>query len=240
MEFWLEIVMLILSALIGAAIVLFLSIPGKRWMKLLISFSGAYLLGLCMVHLLPFSMSIAGNVAGYFVLAGFFLQLILEYFSEGVEHGHSHVHHHDEASFPLVVMLSLFVHAFIEGMPFGEHHHDHHHDSLLIGIMLHKLPVAMVLTAMLVKSGLKKVAVYFWVILFALMAPLGTLTYHHFLETFPDINAELYTAAVNALLVGVLLHVSTTILFESSDGHKFNLWKFISVILGFLLSAILI
>lgn len=240
MDIWMESISLILSALLGAALVLFLNAPDKKWMKLVISFSGAYLLGLCMVHVLPFSMEHAPGIAGFLVLAGFLLQLILEYFSEGVEHGHLHIHHQKEKAFPLAVMLSLFVHAFIEGMPFGDHVHDHHHQSLLIGIALHKFPVAMVLTAMLLKSGVAMKKVLMWLILFALMSPLGTLVYHSYLVNFPDVNSEYLTGSVNALLVGVLLHVSTTILFESTDGHKFNLLKFISVIIGFILSALII
>ena len=98
----------------------------------------------------------------------------------------------------------------------------------------------MVLTAMLMRSGMRRMKVIFWLILFALMAPLGTFVYQSFLSNYPDLDAEYLTGAVNALLVGVLLHVSTTILFESTDGHKFNLLKFISVIIGFVLSALLL
>jgi hypothetical protein len=32
--------------------------------------------------------------------------------------------------------------------------------------------------------------------------------------------------------VGIFLHISTTILFESSENHRFNLIKFLVIILG--------
>ena len=37
---------------------------------------------------------------------------------------------------------------------------------------------------------------------------------------------------VEPFVVGILFHISTTILFESSEGHNFNLQKFLSILLG--------
>lgn len=240
MHEWIDIGLLLGSALLGGGLVMGIAAPRQSWMKLLISFSGAYLLGLCMAHLLPFAFDSAPGIAGLLVLCGFLLQLILEYFSEGIEHGHAHTHRISQNRFPLAILIALFVHAFIEGMPFGDHNHDHHHhDSLLIGIILHKVPVAIVLTSMILHSGVSRMKTWVYLILFALMSPLGTLTYSLFLNHSGMENTAVLTGAVNALLVGVLLHVSTTILFESTDGHKFNLMKFLSVILGFVLSALI-
>jgi hypothetical protein len=36
-----------------------------------------------------------------------------------------------------------------------------------------------------------------------------------------------------AMVVGIFLHISTTILFESDENHGFNLKKFVVIILGF-------
>jgi hypothetical protein len=35
-----------------------------------------------------------------------------------------------------------------------------------------------------------------------------------------------------AMVIGIFLHISTTILFESSDGHKFSLQKILAIIIG--------
>jgi hypothetical protein len=35
-----------------------------------------------------------------------------------------------------------------------------------------------------------------------------------------------------ALVVGIFLHISTTILFETEENHKFNMVKFIAIIIG--------
>ena len=38
--------------------------------------------------------------------------------------------------------------------------------------------------------------------------------------------------ALNGVLVGILLHISTTILFETADGHDFNGRKLLTVLAG--------
>ena len=60
---------------------------------------------------------------------------------------------------------------------------------------------------------------------------------------FADPNAKIIGAAhagwrgaLNGVLVGILLHIATTILFETSDGHEFNGRKFLTVILGLAMS----
>ena len=40
---------------------------------------------------------------------------------------------------------------------------------------------------------------------------------------------------IMAVVIGIFLHVSTSILFETGENHKYNLRKFITVCLGFLL-----
>ena len=37
---------------------------------------------------------------------------------------------------------------------------------------------------------------------------------------------------INALVIGIFLHVSTTILFETGNNHKFNATKLVAIILG--------
>ena len=41
-----------------------------------------------------------------------------------------------------------------------------------------------------------------------------------------------------AIVIGILLHISTTILFESSDGHKFSFQKIITIIIGAILAIL--
>ena len=216
--------------------------PNK--LKLLIAFSGAYLLSITALHLLPevFTGDDRGAYFGAFVLVGFFMQVMLEYLSGGIEHGHAHTHR--SAGLPVGLMIGLCLHAFLEGMPLGggdaghsHHGHSHHGDShshglepLLLGIVLHKYPVAMVFLAMLLNSGLAKAKAFGLLAVFAAMAPLGTLLSG--VEMVGQYNRESL-----AIVIGIFLHVSTTILFESSEGHRFNAYKMMAIAAGLALSA---
>ena len=216
--------------------------PNK--LKLLIAFSGAYLLSITALHLLPevFTGDDRGAYFGSFVLVGFFIQVMLEYLSGGIEHGHAHTHR--SAGLPVGLMIGLCLHAFLEGMPLGggdaghsHHGHSHHGDShshglepLLLGIVLHKYPVAMVFLAMLLNSGMAKSKAFGLLAVFAAMAPLGTLLSG--VEMVGQYNRESL-----AIVIGIFLHVSTTILFESSEGHRFNAYKMMAIAAGLALSA---
>ena len=211
--------------------------PNK--LKLLIAFSGAYLLSITALHLLPevFTGDDRGAYFGSFVLVGFFIQVMLEYLSGGIEHGHAHTHR--SAGLPVGLMIGLCLHAFLEGMPLGggdaghsHHGHSHSHglEPLLLGIVLHKYPVAMVFLAMLLNSGLAKAKAFGLLAVFAAMAPLGTLLSG--VEMVGQYNRESL-----AIVIGIFLHVSTTILFESSEGHRFNAYKMIAIAAGLALSA---
>jgi zinc and cadmium transporter len=242
------------SAMLGALIYLLTHRQTSKGIKLLLSFSAAYLLALTMLHLIPEVYAADVPNVGWFVIAGFLLQVILDFFSHGVEHGHAHTHDHKHTGtkFLFTVMASLWIHAFIEGMPFGgviehvhAHGHDHEHahhvhdhrDSLLLGIGLHKITETLVFTALLMSTGMSKVRGLFWVVLFALVAPLGAFA-HYWMGLSGAVNLAIATPMVIGVLVGILLHVSTTILFESEEGHKFNIYKFGSILLGIASAAL--
>jgi len=252
---------LFLSAMVGGSIFLITKKQSSRGIKLLLTYSAAYLLGLSLLHLFPELFASGIPYAGWYVIAGFILQVILDYFSHGVEHGHAHTHdHHHGKGFLITVMASLWIHAFIEGMPFGgvfdphtiadahDHAHNHahshghahdHRDSLLIGISLHKVTEALVFMALLISTGLSKTRAFFWMIVFALVAPLGAFA-HYFIGENGFANLATLTPKVTGILIGILLHVATTILFESEEGHKFNRMKFGAIILGIASAALLV
>ena len=215
-------------------------------LKLLIAFSGAYLLSITALHLLPevftpevFTGDDQGAYFGSFILVGFFIQVMLEYLSGGIEHGHAHTHR--SAGLPIGLMTGLCLHAFLEGMPLGggdaghshhghEHSHSHGLEPLLLGIVLHKYPVAMVFLAMLLNSGLGKAKAFGLLTVFAAMAPLGALLSG--VEMFGQYKRESL-----AIVIGIFLHVSTTILFESSEDHRFNAYKMMAIVAGIALAA---
>lgn len=230
-------VSLLASVLAGGILVLYFKSTNDKILKLLLSFSGAFLLGVSFLHLIPEAYESNAGKAGIFILIGFLFQLLLEFFSEGIEHGHIHLHH-GQNKFPLIVMISLCLHAFVEGIPLEREIHAVHHDhenhgdhSLLLGIVLHNIPVSLALMTMFLKSGLTVTKSFFWLLIFAIMGPLGTFVGHVFGAEIA-IHWQGFFDAILAVVIGMFLHISTTILFESTEGHRFNFIKMISILLG--------
>jgi zinc and cadmium transporter len=204
--------------------------PG--FLKLLLSFSGAFLFALTVMHLIPEVYQSGDKNIGIFIFIGFFIQIILEFFSEGVEHGHIHIHKNQNAAFPYGVMIGLCLHSYLEGMPLVQRFADEGtQQSLLTGIILHHIPVAIALATMLIQSGLNRSSVLFYILLFALMAPMGAFTGNYLYEgVFHE--APLFFDRVMAVVIGIFLHISTTILFESYEEHRFNFLKLFIILLG--------
>ena len=229
----------LLSVILGYGIALILKPSNKKSLKLLLSFSGSFLLSLTVLHLLPEVYESAAhahgghdhvesNPVGIFIMAGIVFQIILEYFSKGAEHGHVHVHGNEHLhKMPWLLFISLCIHALLEGMPVS------HHNEMAWGIAIHHFPIAIILTAFFVNSGLKKIAIMLFMLAFAAMTPLGTLISGQ-LEFIND-----YYTEISAVVVGILFHISSTIIFESSEGHKFNLAKLLVIILGVVLAYFL-
>lgn len=188
--------------------------------KFLLIFSGAYLLGIGVFHLLPEVFESHSHHYGLFIMAGFFVQLLLEAMSKGLEHGHSHSELFHNKGLPAGVMIGLFMHAFIESIPVGSHMNHISKDALLWGLVVHKLPVSIILYNMLCEFSGKKQVVIFWLLLFALMAPLGVFI-GEAIPFFAERSSEL-----TAFVFGIFLHISTTILFEGNQSHRFNFLKY--------------
>jgi zinc transporter ZupT len=237
MNTWSIILLFLSSAVSGIAMVWFKP-NGTKNIKLLLSFSGAFLMAICFLHLLPELFTNTPKEVSLFLLIGFFMQLILDYFSGGIEHGHIHVHNHSSKKFPFLVFLSLCFHAFIEAAPAFHFHageHNHEVSPLLIGIVLHKIPISIVLASLLLANQVKKLTVAFAIIVFSLMAPLGGYLGHWLSHNTQFSNLFPYLLA---LAVGILLHIATTILLETSENHKFSKQKVVSILVGALLAIL--
>ena len=227
MSIYIQILVLMSSVLIGGILVGLVKRPMS--LKLLLSFSGGFLLTIIFTHILPESYELIGEKTGYFILFGFLLQLVLEYFSRGAEHGHTHVHKDEKKRiiFPLAIFISLSLHAFIESLPL-EHDAHEHGSNFFWGIFLHKIPVAIALKTILGALGVKGLKSWIYLGIFAIMSPLGLFVGHWLVD-----SQEIDPSFIMAIAIGMLLHISTTIIFESSEGHKLNMLKLIAIILGF-------
>jgi len=224
--------LLLSSIVLGALSVFLFKLYEPRHVKLLNAFTGAYLLCLTLLHLLPeVYHSHSGPVPhddlriGILILAGFFTQIALDVISMGVEHGHAH---HLHGRMPVGVLAGLCLHALVEAMALGnsQTHFDPPSRRLLLwSIVLHNYPVSIALLGMLLQSGMKRSHALSLLALFAAMGPLGmSLSAHSFLAA--------YTRELMAFVIGIFMHISTTILFESSDIHRFNLAKLAAIALG--------
>ncbi|MDG5491392.1 ZIP family metal transporter [Psychroserpens sp. SPM9] len=207
---------------VGIGIVLALITKHKKtiYTKLLLSFSGAFLLALTLFDLLPeVYHHLEAKATGLYIMCGILLQIILEFFSKGAEHGHVHIHK-NETAFPWLLFVSLCLHSFLEGFPI------HEHNDMVYGVLVHKIPIAALISAFLLQSNFSRLQVIGFLTVFTLMTPLGT-----YISNATAINIE-YLTMINAIVIGIFFHISTTILFESSEGHKFNLSKLVAIILG--------
>jgi len=225
---------LLSSIALGALTVFVFRLYDAKHIRLLNAFTGAFLLSLTMLHLLPELYHHHGSendhshgplLIGALMLAGFFVQVALDVISMGIEHGHSHPLH---GKMPVGVVAGLCLHAFVEAMALGDgqHHHDLQSRRLLLfSIVVHNYPVAIALLGMLLHSGMSRKASLGTLALFAAMAPLGMLISAH----TPLMN---YSRELMAIVIGIFMHISTTILFEASDVHRFNFAKLGAIVLG--------
>lgn len=222
-------------------------------------FGGAFLFASCFINLVPhmflgddphrfvtpgFHFKIAAAV-----MLGFLIQLLLEQLTKGAEHGHNHCpcceeeheaeeHHHDHhphaghchnASIHPVtgLIIGLSIHAFLEGMPMIDLDGDIH-QGLLYGIVLHNIPIALVLVGLFMHNGYGFWKSLLLLSIFAVMTPLGSLCN---LYLMPD--NEVLQSLLMGVVVGILLHVSVSILFDH-DHNNFSWVKFALILVAFI------
>ncbi len=242
---WIAILLLAGAVLGAGGLVSF--VPARRttqWLKPLLAFSGAHLFALTITHLLPEALTLPGGGLrlGYWVLAGFFGQLLLEVISQGIEHGHVHAPAAGEARgrVPLGIMLALVLHSLLEGSilvrgagagPAGRQFY-----ALVLGIALHHMPAAVALATLLRLRLGAFGRVWPWLLLFALASPAGLLFSNYFV--LKQLLGSGAYAALLGFVVGTFLHVSTTILFETSPEHRLNWPKLGATLAGLLLALV--
>lgn len=248
----LKLLILFLVPLLSGLLVFLVPSGKTRNFKLLLVFAGAYLFGITVVHILPelYIQNSEVELIGLFVLAGFFLQQVLEYFTSGIEHGHIHTHgpgdhhhHHDEPHHQqisaFVLLAALCVHAFLEGAMLVEPtvgmKVNYDVNAILLGIALHRAPAAFALMTVLAFQLHSTKRALPHLIFFSLAAPLGLLISTYLIDV--EILSASGLTYLYALVCGNFLHISTTIVFESSPGHKFNGKKLSVAVLGALIAV---
>ncbi len=218
----------ILSVVIGLFFAVWFLESKTFNLKLLLTFSGAFLLSTTVFELLPdVYKNLDQKYTGVFILSGIILQIILEFFSKGAEHGH--LHHHGELKnrFPWLLFLSLGIHSFLEGFPISAN------ETIVYGVFIHKIPVAILIASYLFSSRISKTKVFLFLVAFALLTPFGTLVS----EMIVLSNKLFYS--INAVVVGMFFHIATIILFEADEGHQFHISKIAAIVSAVLIAFLL-
>lgn len=204
--------------------------------RLGIAFAGGFLLSISLLHILPdlFQSELGSFKVGLLVLGGFFLQQFLEYLTDGAEHGHFHKHqngHQHKLSFGVLILIGLSIHSFLEGtilsIPANEMNLSG--GGLLAGIVLHKIPASFALASVLLCCISTKPKIILLILLFALASPVGLIS-GVFINSAN--NGYLILMTLLAIVSGNFLHISTTIVFEGSPGHRFNFHRLLWSVLG--------
>jgi zinc and cadmium transporter len=213
-----------------------------KWLKnnnlnLLLSFSGSFLLSITFLHLIPDTIGSEGHKAGLFLLIGFFLQLIIQKFTHGVEHGHMHHHDHNHR-FPLnSILVGLGVHAIMEGFPLGFNLGSSHGDiALYFAVGIHKLPEIMIIGVMLNANYGISIKSILLLILFSSLTPFASYIAGTFGTSY--INESTISGIIIPLVAGAFVHIATTIFFESGTKQHHMSWqKILAITFGLALGA---
>ena len=249
-----KLLVLLLAPLLSGLFIFLVPKGTNTNFKLLLVFAGAYLFSITVIHILPelYENSMQLEYIGLFVLIGFFLQQTLEYFTSGIEHGHlhgDHHHHHDHQGHDhhhgnakgvsaFVLLMALCIHAFLEGGMLAQPLSggpDYDINAILLGIALHRAPAAFALmTVLAFQLGSRKKALPHLAV-FSIAAPAGLLLSNYLTqEGWMSTTSLMY---LYALVCGNFLHISTTIVFESSPEHRFHAKKLAVGIIGALVAV---
>lgn len=245
----LKLLVLFFTPLVSGLLIFLLPKGKTKNYRMLLVFAGSYLFAITVIHILPelYKQSRGVELIGLFVLVGFFLQQLLEYFTSGVEHGHihtgdhSHAHghsHHNQTISALVLLTALCIHAFLEGGMMAETHtvrRVYDSNAILLGIALHRAPAAFALMTVLAVQLRSRRKAIPYLLGFSFAAPIGLLISTYLASENVLSSTELIY--LYALVSGNFLHISTTIVFESTPGHKFDARKMAFALFGALVAV---
>lgn len=223
--------------LAGGSLPLWFKGLSEKQTNYLLAFSGSFLLCITLLHLLPETFEeIGGHKAGLCILAGFFVQLIIQRVTHGMEHGHVHAHpegaHHNHHHFPLVSILAgLSVHAFMEGIPLAFNYRMPGTDSsLYLAVAAHKLPEAMLLTTLVWSIKGRNTALVV-LALFSLITPAAAILADMLGKRYFSMNSAVMWMI--PIVAGAFIHIATTIFFESGTRqHMLTVQKIVAITLG--------
>ena len=220
-------IILIASVLVGVLLGRFFGGQQKIAKHLLI-ISAGFMITICLTEIFPQIYHEESKNLGLWVIGGVLLQMLLENMTKGFEHGHYH-HHSEKDILPVALIIGMFIHAFIEGIPVANE--TDVFSGYLQGIVIHNIPISFILGAFLFRHRKFQASSWLVITLFALASPLGIYTGKYF-------NPE-WTPYFLAIVGGIFLHISSVIIFESNKNHNTDWTKIGLVILGVVAAVLL-
>lgn len=210
----------------------------------MLSFSGAYLFSITIIHILPemFQATEHYKLAGVYILVGFIIQMVLEYFTSGVEHGHIHIHTNGQkplTSLSYSMIIALCFHSFLDGTLMVHPFHNHSQNqtyTLLFGLTIHKVPEAFAFSTVVYSQLNNKKKLLILILIYSLCSPTGLYMSHALHEQ--NYIGESFIHFLFAIVAGNFLYISTTIFFEASPDHKFKANKLLLILAGSMAAAL--
>lgn len=237
MAIWI-ILIFIVPLLVGLLAFRFADVLIHNLLHDLFMLGGAFLFAITMLHLLPEVFHDNPSI-GIWLLMGFFIQVIIEVLF-GSEHETSNI----QKINPIPFILAIFFHAFAEGsaLSFSEttpidmsHHgnHSHAHNNfvlLFLGIMIHKIPIALIVVIICVSRYKKKLWAVLGLLITVSATPLGLLAYSYLSKN--QIIIESTGSILLALVSGSFLHVASFLFFSAmheNTAQKYRRLTFIGI-----------
>ncbi|HYD22701.1 MAG TPA: ZIP family metal transporter [Flavipsychrobacter sp.] len=223
--------LLFIITLLAGSVPLWFKGLNDRSMNLLLAFSGSFLLSITFLHLLHETFEELHATAGLYLLTGFFLQLIIQRFTHGIEHGHVHTDGHDH-HVPLgSILAGLGLHAFMEGLPLGFNYTEEATGpSLYLAVAAHKLPEIILATTLVL--GIKgRQQALLTLVIFSLLTPAGSMLASLMSQKY-SFMMQVRTILI-PVVAGSFIHIATTIFFESgTKQHLLTRQKVFAILLG--------
>ncbi len=234
---------LFIGSILSGLSVFVLNKNTPKTLKLITVFGGAFLFAVCFIDLIPAMFEPHCHAdcqdshhsflpLGAYILIGFLIQLLLEQLSHGAEHGHIHDKEDKKTEVSSIMLLiGVSIHAFLEGFPIVVQGRPN--VSMITGIIIHNIPLSIVLMGAFLQSNMSKTKSIILLSIFASMGIIGSLLNQNLEILHP------YQNIILGIVVGILLHVSTTTLFDSEESHQYNLTRFLIVIIAFAIVILL-
>jgi zinc and cadmium transporter len=198
--------LLILVSIIGALIPYFLR-EKQKFISIFIALSAGLILGITLFHIAPDIVHIFGYNSLIYMQFAIFIPLLLDYILKQIKN-RSHADAHKIINPITVIGFSL--HAFVDGVLIvNDHISDHIGELTLIGILIHKLPVAFSLFVLLQTHLKKKSVALLYFSLFTIMSPLGIITGRYILA----LTDLIFLNFLGAVTAGMFIYIGLIHLF---------------------------